>query len=322
MPATMTHAFFSKDVYDIMPTDIKENLNIKRVIMFGQSTDSFIFYNLFSLKSGKKMREFQHTFHTKQSQEFFLNLLRYIKDNNIKDVDTYSFMVGFICHYVLDSIVHPYIFYKTGEFIKHEPSTYKYNGIHHFMEIFLDNDMIRRRFKTNPYKFKIYKYCFDLRPFSYSLNKTINYTFFNTYNMKDMSSKYYKSLKDMKKSMRIFRYDPYGFKKDFYKLIDTFTTNGTFRFEAISYYYPLNDKHNFLNNSHSTWRNPTTYSMTSNESFIDLYLKAIKLAKVMICASFDYINNKDIDLEKIFINNSYTTGINCDSDKKMKYFEF
>ena len=62
--------------------------------------------------------------------------------------------------------------------------------------------------------------------------------------------------------------------------------------------------------------------MTSNESFIDLYLKAIKLAKVMICASFDYINNKDIDLEKIFINNSYTTGINCDSDKKMKYFEF
>ena len=46
MPATMTHAFFSKDVYDIMPTDIKENLNIKRVIMFGQSTDSFIFYNL------------------------------------------------------------------------------------------------------------------------------------------------------------------------------------------------------------------------------------------------------------------------------------
>ena len=92
MPATMTHAFFSKDVYDIMPTDIKENLNIKRVIMFGQSTDSFIFYNLFSLKSGKKMREFQHAFHTKQSQEFFLNLLRYIKDNNIKDVDTYSIM--------------------------------------------------------------------------------------------------------------------------------------------------------------------------------------------------------------------------------------
>ena len=40
-------------------------------------------------------------------------------------------------------------------------------------------------------------------------------------------------------------------KKNFYKLIDTFTTAGTFRFEAVSYHYTLKDRHNFLNNNHN-----------------------------------------------------------------------
>ena len=63
-------------------------------------------------------------------------------------------------------------------------------------------------------------------------------------------------------------------------------------------------------------------NLTSEESFLDLYLRALKLAKVMICASFDYINGKDIELEKVFINKSYITGLDCELDKELKYFEF
>ena len=81
MPATMTHACFAKDVYDILPDDIKNSLSISRLKMFGQSTDSLMFYNLLSLSPGKDIRKFQSFFHRNQSQEFFLNLTRYIKDN-------------------------------------------------------------------------------------------------------------------------------------------------------------------------------------------------------------------------------------------------
>ena len=140
--------------------------------------------------------------------------------------------------------------------------------------------------------------------------------------MKDMSKIYYKSLVQMKTAIKLLRCDKYGIKKNFYKLIDTFTTAGTFRFEAVSYHYTLKDRHNFLNNNHNMWRNPVKYDLTSTESFIDLYLKSIKLAKVLVCASFDYLNNKDIDLESVFHNNSYVTGLDCSIDKEMKYFEF
>lgn len=322
MPASIAHAFFVKDVYDILPTEIRGNLDVKRCKMFGQSVDSLKFYNLFSVLPGKNMRNFQGYFHENKSQEFFINLLKYIKDNNITDSDSYSFLFGFICHYALDSTIHPYIIYKTGIFKKGKPSTYKYNNVHAFMETFIDNDMVRRRLKTNPYFFDASKFCFDIRPFSNELNKTINYTFYNTFKIRDMSSIYYKSLKQMKMSLRLFRMDPYGVKKFIYKLVDSFTSRGTFRFEAISYNYPLVDRHNYLNSNNSLWRYPTAYDMTSNESFVDLYLKSIKLAKVLYCASYDYLNGKNIDLEKIFNNNSYVSGINCEDKKELKYFEF
>lgn len=323
MPATVTHAYFAKDVFDILPSNIKNRISTSRIKMFGQSLDALLFYNLFTFLPGKKVRRFQEYFHRNKSQEYFINLITYIRDNNlIDDKDVCSYLAGMICHYALDSIVHPYIIYKSGYFRKNDPTTYKYNNIHTFMETFLDNDMILRRENSNPYTFPIAEFCFNLQKFSDKLNETIDYSFKKTFNFENMSSIYYKSLIQMKKSIVIFRKDPKGIKKTCYKLVDTFTSKRTFRFEAISYHYPLKDKHNFLNSDHRLWRNPTTYNMTSTESFIDLYLKAVKLAKVLICASFDYINHKNIELEKLFVNTSYLTGINCNSKKELRYFEF
>ena len=322
MPSTVVHSFFAKDVYDILPTEISQKLDLCRCKMFSQGTDSLMFYNLFSIMPGKKIRTFNTYFHTHQTQEFFLNLLQTMRDHKREDPDTYSFLVGFICHFILDATVHPYIIYKTGVFRKKKPNTYKYNNAHSFMETFLDNDMIRRRAKQNPYQFDITRFCFDLRSFSPSLIQTIDETFNHTFHLQNMSPIYYKSLKQMKAAIDVFRKDPHGVKKEIYKIIDTFTPRNCFRFEAVSYHYPLEDRHHYLNNNHSLWRYPTSYDITSTESFVDLYLKAIKQAKVTICASFDYLNGKNIDLKQIFPDISYITGIDCSVKKELKYFEF
>ena len=137
-----------------------------------------------------------------------------------------------------------------------------------------------------------------------------------------MSTIYYNSIKKMKKFLFLFRQDRYGIKKFFYKLIDTFTPRRIFRFEALSYHYNLHDKHNYLNSNHELWRNPIDYNLTSNKSFVELYLKALKEAKNIIIDTFKYLDNKDIDLDKLFVNRSYTTGLDCDIKKELKYFEF
>ncbi len=323
MPATVTHAYFAKDVLDILPEDIQKRISCSRIKTFGQSMDALMFYHMFSFHPGKKIRQFARYFHRNQSQEYFIHLINYIKTNHLEtDSDVCSYLAGMICHYVLDSTIHPYVYYKTGCFNRKDPSTYKYNNVHTFMETFIDNDMISRREKNSPYSFPIGKFCFDTRPFSSSLNVIIDASFDRTFHLKNMSKTYYQALTDMKHALVLFRRDPLGWKKFCYQLIDTFTPRNVFRFEAVSYHYPLKDRHNFLNTNHSLWRNPTTYDMTSTESFVDLYLKAIKLAKVLICASFDYISGKDIELDKIFLNKSYVTGLDCNMDKELKYFEF
>ena len=323
MPATITHAYLAKDLYEVLPESISNKIDLNRTKMFAQSTDPIMFYNMLSLKSGKNLRRFQKYFHTHKTNEFFINLLEYVKEHNINDSDTYSFIVGFISHYVLDSTVHPYIVYKTGMFNKKDKSTYKYNGIHHFMEVFLDNDLIKRRENTDPYKFNISKYCFDTKKkFSNELNDIIDYTFYTTFNIKNMSKKYYKSLKQMKSFLKLYRRDRFGIKKFFYKIFDTFTPRSVFRCECISYHYPLEDKHNYLNNNHSTWYNPCDDSIISSESFVDLYLKSLDKTRDITIKVFDYLNGKDIDLNEVFDNKNYITGLDWDKEKELKYFEF
>lgn len=323
MPASVTHAYFANDVYDILPKEIKDKLSISRLKMFGQSTDSFIFYKLFSFIGNKKIRKMQHTFHTEKTQDFFINLIGYIKKYNLStDVDTCSFLCGFICHYVLDSTIHPYVFYKTGKFEKDKPSTYKYNNLHLFMETYLDNYLIKEREKENPYTFSIAKFCFDLKPFSKALNDSIKYSFKKTYNLDFADKIYYDSLKDMKLAMKVFRQDRFGTKRFIYKLVDTFTPKNCFRFEGVSYHYPMNTSFDFLNFNHHIWRNPTTYSLISHESFYDLYIKSLKLAKKLVESTFDYLNGKNIVLEQLYSNLSYVTGLDCNIKKELKYFEF
>lgn len=323
MPASVTHAYFSNDVYDILPEKIKQKLSLSRMKMFGQSTDSLLFYHLFSLKEGKGIRTLQHVFHTKNTQSFFLELVHSIRKYNlIDDIDCCSFLCGFICHYVLDSTIHPFVFYKTGKFQKNDPNTYKYNNLHLFMETYLDNYLIQEREHISPYSFSIADYCFDLEQFSDSLNKIIRETFYNTYHISCMDTIYYQSLKDMYFSLKIFRQDRYGIKKFFYKFADTFTSSKCFRFEAISYHYTMHPSYDFLNFKHQLWRNPTTYSITSHDSFYDLYIKSLKLAKKIIESTFLYLNGKDIDLKKLYTNLSYVTGLNCNLKKELKYFEF
>ena len=75
----------------------------------------------------------------------------------------------------------------------------------------------------------------------------------------------------------------------------------------------------YLNKDNLLWRNPTTYNMTSNESFVDLYLKAVKKAKVIVCACYDYLNGKDI--KEVDITKYQDENGNFKDDKAKEDYE-
>ena len=77
MPATATHAIFAMDVYNELPTTIKQLIdeNTFQYKMYSHSPASVMFYNIESLKPGKKVRKLHHTFHTSKSRSFFITLV-------------------------------------------------------------------------------------------------------------------------------------------------------------------------------------------------------------------------------------------------------
>ncbi len=326
MPATATHAYFTMDIYDNLTIGLKKLLmdEKKHLQMFGQSMDPLFFYNLISFKKGGNVQQFGSYFHRQQSQAFFINLVNYIKYNHYYQTpEVMAFLYGMISHYVLDSTLHPYVFYKTGKVEKNEKSTYKYQNQHDYMETFLDNYLIKKKEHRNPYEVKFYENCFDLQPFSPILTEVINYTFEETFGIHNMSKFYYRALKQMRFALKHFRYDKSGMKMFFYKTIDHFKPQNTFQLQAISYHRSLIDNRNYLNLQHTPWNHPCNKREKHQESFLELYLIALHQANDIIKDVNAYLKNtKKVNLEKIFPNISYLTGKNCNKKENHWSFEY
>ena len=326
MPATLTHAKFAVDVYNSLDKTYKtyktiDNKDFLKYKMFAQSTDPLMFYNIESLHKGRNIRQLQFYFHTNKSQDFFIKLCQIIKDNKLyNDSSVISFLYGFICHYVLDSNIHPFVIYKTGLFDKKKKDTYKYNGCHAYMETYLDNIMLKNM-NEDPYSFKIYNYSFDLDSFSDNLNMVISKSFKDVFSVNNMDNIYYKSLKQMRRFLKRYRYDKFGIKLFFYKMLDLFTSKRMFRFYTLSYHTSLENDDRYLNESRKNWYNPVDPSIKSNKSFYDLYNKSITEACYIIKEVNRYFNS-DVDLKKVFSNKSYLSGLSCDVPHDFKKFEF
>lgn len=322
MPATVTHAFFAEDIYEKLDIKYQKKINKKQLLMFSQSMDSMMFYNILDFKRDKKVKNFSKIFHTENVNKYFSSLLNYIKINKYyNDPQTLTYVYGLICHFVLDSTLHPFIFYKTGLFNKKDKKTYKYNGFHNRMETYIDNVMLSKK-RYNYKKLNFKNLCFDFKHFSEELKKSIKHSFKEVYNIENMDKIYYNSLKQMNFILQLLRFDKHGLKKFFYKSIDRITPKNMFRLETLSY-YKIENKYDYLNLNKKEWYNSTNKNIKSNKNFFELYDDSIITCLNIITNINNYFfNNSKLNIENLFKNKSYITGLDCDKTLELKYFEF
>lgn len=326
MPSSITHSYFMKDVYDKLDDSIKNKIVLESAKTFAQGPDIFFFYNMGFGKKSNTFRNNANYMHEHNVNDYFINIVKYIFDNNLFDNDdVVSYLYGSICHYVLDSTMHPYVIYKTGIFDKNDKNTYKYNGLHPDMEYYLDAYMIFQNEKKEAKEYKMYNYILNNDIFDDTIVNMINTVIKDTYDIDNMGNIYNKCIKDMKIFYKLFNYDPYGIKKLGYSIIDFITPKRFIRKKEFSFYLTHNNKKYYLNLEKATWNHPCDKYETYNYSFIELYVKAIDKACNIIKEMDKILNKKKIDIDKIseLIGNlSYLTGKDCNSDSKMIYFEF
>ena len=319
MAGSVTHAIFITDIYNRLDKKHKDLLknNISDLRTYGQSHD--VFYFSFN-KRIKKMAIYAQR---NKTQDFFINMIEYINKNKLNNNEyVMSYLFGNICHYCLDYNIHPFIKYKTGVYDKKNKNSFKYRGKHADMESYIDSVLIRERFNISPNKFDIHTYCASITKKDNDLNNLIDYTFYKTYRIKNMSNYYYNSIKNMKIEYLLLRKDNYKIKKKIYNFIDYLTPIKFYKFSPISLAYKKNEKDYYLNLNHKKWNHPMDKNEIYTYSVYDLYNNAINDALKILNDVSEYLDGKDINLKTIFKNISFSTGKDCLLKSKEKYFEY
>lgn len=327
MPQLITHHIFGMDVLKKLNNSITKNFDAEKDIyeMFCQSFDNFLYYMNFNPFKCKKVRFISKKGHRSNVKKYFVNIINNIKKLGLEnDEQALAYLYGSINHYVLDSTCHPFIFYKTGYYNKKKKKeTKKYIGLHGDMESNIDAFFYINRYKKSYHKVNVTKEFIPKVKFTNNLKLIMDETFINTFNEKNASKYYINSYNSSRILYRLFINDKFGLKKFIFKIHDKINI---FKPNKFQYYttYIKQPNLKYLNIEHKKWCYPSDKTIVSNESFIDLYNKAIDRSVNLITLAHDVINNKkDIkEFKKEIGNLSYTRGLDCDNSKPLKYYEF
>ena len=307
MPSSITHAYIAMNVYDKLDKNIQRKLlnKLEDYKTYSQGPDVFYFYHiLFPItKKSRSVMNLGRTIHNHKVNKLFIDMTKQVKST--KNTDQFIFLIGWLTHYIADSTMHPYIEYLSKKLEKKHLSK---KDNHFLIETYLDNYYIRKKEKIDYPKYRVDKFCFNTSPNQEVIN-LLNKSMKNIFHEKEIGYYYFKSLKQMKSFFYFLRFDPYAIKKKFYELANIFTKRIFRDVRYLSYNFPLNHDE-FLNLNHQKWYYLENKEITSTKSIIDLYEEVVNKASLKIKDLYDYIyNNKKIDLESLFENKSYGTGL-------------
>ena len=105
MPTTYAHDLFGKEVYKRLPSDMKALIrrhgDLYRIGLHGP--DILFYY----MVSKNPVTQFGIEMHHEKARAFFEEGMRQVRRND--DEALLAYLLGFGCHYILDSACHPYV---------------------------------------------------------------------------------------------------------------------------------------------------------------------------------------------------------------------
>ncbi len=320
MPGFATHYIFGREIYQTLPqSPVKRNLNRNRAA-YGlglQGPDFFFFFLPSYLLHGKNLGSVTHTTDT---QKFFhalldgRNLLHNPQDKNIAD----AYLMGFLGHYTLDTICHPFVYGRT-----HYPGRQEsdYFARHAYLETDIDIALLENKLHRAPDTFHGENTIALTLHQQWVLAKVLCHAYRHTY-----SSFYvnrimmFIAIFSMQLGLFLLR-DSSGQKKVLLRWCEK-------HFLGYPIFSPLivNSKLAFrsdpMNRQHKCWVNPWDSTKTSKESFGDLYEKAKarylqrfkKLSDLLYCKASESTARKKQLLEDFFAdyeNLSFHSGLDA-----------
>lgn len=288
MPSYKTHSIHG----ELLMPKIKRNVNINKEDFktFCMGPDALIVsdYNLFEYQHANKVRE------------FFIRMLRIIKRNKLQSNEqVMAFLYGQIDHLVLDSTMHPFIYYMT-EGLNNETMV----PSHTLVEAWID-DYLNKKYEINDgaYYHTIGIYDKQLR---FLIDKLYDDVFSSKnesikYNLGYLSILLFDVLRRRKMLVgplsRLFKIGDFTYKTDYKRAIP------------------------FLNKNNELWLNPETEE-ECYDSFDDLWNKSIETSLETIEDVNNYLyRDKKLKNPIILDDISYNTGLSCNMGQRLRFIK-
>lgn len=323
MPDIITHYIFGLDtVKNIKHSSIykiiKENRNLFFIGL--QGPDPIYYHHL----HGKNNKSFiASRMHNEKTGDFLVSSLCYLKryePDSKAFCEVLSYLSGFICHYILDSMAHPYVFYLGGRYLEEDPETHKYIGLHKEIELAIDTLLYEERFSSKISHFKIYKHILHDIPIPASICGLYDEMLFLLYGINNGGNIFSEAYKDTRKYFKL-TYDPLGGKKALaHSLSPFFSKHITSFMNSFSYFNCLDKDFDYMNKSKHVWLHPVTGTVYTF-SFYDILRNAAKKSTLLLLAAYDFsISKLSADEFRLYLPNiSYLTGLPTSDTRPMKY---
>lgn len=305
MPALITHDFFGRDVYDRLYTFIGGSRDEAEAFLLGNQGPDPLFYTVLS----PQLREHNRlgsTMHNKKPSELLAALKNSLSILGSAEQEVgRAYALGFLCHYTLDSTMHPFVFFHEYQVCDAgEPGLSRADGseVHGVIESELDELVLfEKRAETvatfNPSAEILNASDFVLR----IISKMYAYVALAVYGEIIPATMFETAVKDFRIAQRLF-YSPSGRKRAIIGRAEELLRPYSF-YRSMSHRPVALTTSQFDNRAHEAWENPFTGEVRT-VGFWDLFDEALEKAQDNLFAfdedTFDLAAAREITHELDF----------------------
>ncbi len=326
MPNLATHYLCGLEAIKLIANQecrelIERNINVFNLGV--QGPDILFYYGIWPWSPKTKYGTIGEKFHISKVNLVFGAIIDYIlrQEGNVKDVLTVYFM-GFLCHNCLDSITHPYIFYKSGFKTDEDPRTNLYHYYHRRFETSIDVLMCNRLLNKKVHEIKIDRLIGITVRERDVIGDMYESVIASVFNFNIPGKLISRAIKDMNTVEKLLR-DPHGIKKKCVAGIDQLIY-GFPLFSSLIFPLKLKDGLDYLNLAKKEWTLPFDNTHKSTLSFIEMFKEACDKTQRFCQVLYSTLTGDSFNIPyalKLFGNNSYTSGTDCDLAVKFKYHD-
>ena len=271
MPAAITHFLQAERVMEELKKQNNNFLLHRDAFHWGAQGPDFLYcHRYLPWQHGKNLMEYAEKLHGEKPSKTFAAMHDYYKTTN-QDGMVLSYLYGFICHYCLDRVGHPFINYGTKVLLEQQPQQNE-EILHNQIESSLDVIMLRYEKAELPIEFNLKWTVPKNQVVQQKMADLYVFVLNQLFGLEDADALLLQATDDCRKIFGLLN-DRTTIKKP---LIERFEArNGRHSISCHIRGMSEGDEYDYANTLLADWHWPMDNSARRNESFFDLYERSV-----------------------------------------------